>query len=197
MCRTCGPTPNCSRWAATDWAMRTPVRIMGVDPGSRFTGWGVIESDGMESRYVDSGCIVLARGQPMGERLARIFTELGDIARRTRTDEAAVETVFMHKNAQSALKLGQARGAALCALIMAGIAEPAEYSPRRVKQTVCGYGAAGKDQVGAMVARLLDYEGELTEDEADGLALGICHSHHRRMAQAAEFAHSRKEEAVS
>ena len=170
---------------------------MGVDPGSRFTGWGVIESDGMESRYVDSGCIALARGKPMGERLARIFTELGDIARRMRIDEAAIETVFMHRNAQSALKLGQARGAALCALIMAGVTEPAEYSPRRVKQAVCGYGAAGKDQVSAMVARLLDYDEELAEDEADGLALGICHAHHRRMAQTAEIARSREEEAVS
>ncbi|MDE0680978.1 MAG: crossover junction endodeoxyribonuclease RuvC [Gammaproteobacteria bacterium] len=177
--------------------MNAPVRIMGVDPGSRFTGWGVIESDGTESRYVDSGCIALARGQPMGERLARIFTELGDIARRTRIDEAAIETVFMHKNAQSALKLGQARGAALCALIMAGVTEPAEYSPRRVKQSVCGYGDAGKEQVSAMVARLLDYDEELAEDEADGLALGICHAHHRRMAQTAEFARSREEEAVS
>ena len=88
---------------------------MGVDPGSRFTGWGVIESDGMESRYVDSGCIALAGGKPMGERLARIFTELGDIARRTRIDEAAIETVFMHRNAQSALKLGSGRAAPRCA----------------------------------------------------------------------------------
>ena len=75
--------------------------------------------------------------------------------------------------------------------------EPAEYSPRRVKQAVCGYGAAGKDQVSAMVARLLDYDEELAEDEADGLALGICHAHHRRMAQTAEIARSREEEAVS
>ena len=196
-CRTCGPTPNCSPWAATDRAMNAPVRIMGVDPGSRFTGWGVIESDGMESRYVASGCIDLPRGKPMAERLAQIFTELGDIARRERIDEAAIETVFMNKNAQSALKLGQARGAALCALIMAGVSEPAEYSPRRVKQAVCGYGAAGKDQVSAMVERLLDHDGGFTEDEADGLALGICHAHHRRMAQAAELALSQEEEAVS
>ncbi|MCY4478040.1 MAG: crossover junction endodeoxyribonuclease RuvC [Gammaproteobacteria bacterium] len=177
--------------------MSAPVRIMGVDPGSRFTGWGVIESDGMESRYVASGCIELPRGKPMAERLAQIFKELGDIARRERIDEAAIETVFMNKNAQSALKLGQARGAALCALVLAGVTEPAEYSPRRVKQAVCGYGAAGKDQVSAMVARLLDHDGEFTEDEADGLALGICHAHHRRMAQAAELALIQEEEAVS
>ncbi len=177
--------------------MKAPVRILGVDPGSRFTGWGVIESDGMECRYVDSGCIALARGKPMAERLAQIFTELGDIARNERIDEAAIETVFMNKNAQSALKLGQARGAALCALIMAGVTEPAEYSPRRVKQAVCGYGAAGKDQVSAMVARLLDHDAELSEDEADGLALGICHAHHRRMSQAAGLAMSQEEEAVS
>ena len=177
--------------------MNAPVRIMGVDPGSRFTGWGVIESDGTESRYVASGCIALPPGKPIPARLAQIFTELGDIARRQRIDEAAIETVFMHKNAQSALKLGQARGAALCALIMAGVTETAEYSPRRVKQAVCGYGAAGKDQVSAMVARLLDHDEELDENEADGLALGICHAHHRRMAQAAEFARSQEQEAVS
>ena len=177
--------------------MSAPARIMGVDPGSRFTGWGVIESDGMESRYVSSGCIVLPRGKAMAERLAQIFIELGDIARRERVQEAAIETVFMHKNAQSALKLGQARGAALCALIMAGVAETAEYSPRRVKQAVCGYGAAGKDQVSAMVARLLDHDEAFTEDEADGLALGICHAHHRRMAQAAELAQEQEKEALS
>ena len=172
--------------------MNPAVRIMGVDPGSRFTGWGIIESDGLESRYVNSGCIELPRGAPMGERLKRIFVELGDIARSSRVDEAALETVFMHKNAQSALKLGQARGAALCALVMAGIDETAEYSPRRVKQAVCGYGAAGKDQVTAMVARLLDYDGDLKEDEADGLALGICHAHHRRMAQFAAEARAQE-----
>ena len=197
MCRTFGPTPNSGRRTATDRLVNAPVRIMGVDPGSRFTGWGVVESDGTESRYVDSGCIALPRSKPIPERLAQIFTELGDIARRQRIDEAAIETVFMHKNAQSALKLGQARGAALCGLIMAGVTETAEYSPRRVKQSVCGYGAAGKDQVSAMVARLLDYDGELTEDEADGLALGICHAHHRRAAKVAELARSGEEEAVS
>ena len=177
--------------------MSTLVRIMGVDPGSRFTGWGVIESDGTESRYVASDCIVLARGKPIPERLAQIFTELGEIARQERVDEAAIETVFMHKNAQSALKLGQARGAALCALIMAGVTETAEYSPRRVKQTVCGYGAAGKDQVSAMVARLLNQDGKFAEDEADGLALAICHALHRRRTEAIELAGSRQDEAVS
>ncbi len=162
--------------------MNRMVRIMGVDPGSRFTGWGVIESDGMESRYVASGCIALPPGKPMGERLTQIYTELGAIASEHRVEEAAVETVFMNKNVQSALKLGQARGAALCALVMAGISETAEYSPRRVKQAVCGYGGAGKEQVAMMVARLLNQQSELGEDEADGLALGICHAHHRRMA---------------
>ena len=177
--------------------MNAPVRIMGVDPGSRFTGWGVIDSDGMESRYVDSGCIALPRGDPMGERLKRIFVELGEIARRHRVKEAALETVFMHKNVQSALKLGQARGAALCALVMAGVGDTAEYSPRRVKQAVCGYGGAGKDQVSAMVARLLDRDGDLDEDEADGLALGICHAHHRRVAAYAAAAREAGGPAVS
>ena len=102
---------------------------MGVDPGSRFTGWGIIESDGSESRYVASGCIVLPPRRPMGQRLTQIYRELGETAHRHRVEEAALETVFMHKNVQSALKLGQARGAALCALVMAGIGEAAEYSP--------------------------------------------------------------------
>ncbi len=177
--------------------MSAPVRIMGVDPGSRFTGWGVIKSDGVESRYIASGRIVLPGSQPMGERLVKIFTELGEIARQQEVEAAALETVFMHKNAQSALKLGQARGAALCSLIMAGVNETAEYSPRRVKQAVCGYGAAGKDQVKAMVARLLNYDGELAEDEADGLALGICHAHHRRMALRTGVAHGQTAKAAS
>ena len=177
--------------------MNASVRIMGVDPGSRFTGWGVIETDGMENRYVASGCIVLPGNQPMGERLARIFVELGDIARQQRIAEAALETVFMHKNAQSALKLGQARGAAMCALLMAGVPELAEYSPRRVKQTVCGYGAAGKAQVSAMVAQLLEYDAKLAEDEADGLAIGICHALHRRMALNAGLADTQGMQAIS
>lgn len=177
--------------------MSAAVRIMGVDPGSRFTGWGVIRSDGAESRYVASGCIALPPRQPMGERLTRIYKELGGIARRHGVEEAALETVFMHRNAQSALKLGQARGAALCALVMAGIGEAAEYSPRRVKQAVCGYGGAGKEQVALMVARLLDHDGELGEDEADGLALGICHAHHLSMARLAVGAHETGGEAVA
>lgn len=177
--------------------MNAPVRIMGVDPGSRFTGWGVIESEGVDSRRVDSGRIVLPRNKPIAERLVQIFTELGDIARERGIEEAAIEMVFMHKNAQSALKLGQARGAALCALAMAGVKETAEYSPRSVKKAVCGYGDAGKDQVSSMVARLLDYDGDLAEDEADGLALGICHAHHRRMAQLARMTQPQGEEVVS
>ena len=186
--RMCGPTPICRRRTEIEPGMKPPVRIMGVDPGSRFTGWGVIASDGMESRYIASGRIVLPASQPVGQRLTRIYSELGETARLHRVEEAALETVFMHKNAQSALKLGQARGAALCALVMAGVSETAEYSPRRVKQTVCGYGGAGKEQVSLMVARLLDYDGEMAEDEADGLALGLCHAHHRAAASYLEQA---------
>ena len=177
--------------------MSAPVRIIGVDPGSRFTGWGIIESDGSESRYVASGCIVLPPRRPMGQRLTQIYRELGETAHRHRVEEAALETVFMHKNVQSALKLGQARGAALCALVMAGIDEAAEYSPRRVKQAVCGYGGAGKAQVAAMVAQLLDRDGDLGEDEADGLALGICHAHHLSMARLTAQAREAGGEAVS
>ncbi|MCY4165503.1 MAG: crossover junction endodeoxyribonuclease RuvC [Gammaproteobacteria bacterium] len=177
--------------------MSASVRIMGVDPGSRFTGWGIIRSDGAESHYVASGCITLPPRRPMGERLTRIYKELGEIARCHRVEEAALETVFMHRNVQSALKLGQARGAALCALVMAGVGEAAEYSPRRVKQAVCGYGGAGKEQVALMVARLLDHDGDFGEDEADGLALGICHAHHLGVARLAARAREAGAEAVS
>ena len=152
MFRMSGPTPTCIRRAAAERGMSPAARIMGVDPGSRFTGWGIVESDGVESRYIASGCIVLPRGNAMAQRLKQIYEELGDVARQLHVEEAALETVFLNKNIQSALKLGQARGAALCALVMAGVNEPAEYSPRRVKQAVCGYGGAGKSQVAQMVA---------------------------------------------
>ena len=151
----------------------------------------------MENRYVASGCIVLPGKQPMGERLARIFVELGDIARQQRIAEAALETVFMHKNAQSALKLGQARGAAMCALLMAGVPEPAEYPPGGSSRPCAVTGLPARPRWSAMVARILNYDAELGEDEADGLALGICHALHRRMAVNAGLAESPGAKAIS
>jgi crossover junction endodeoxyribonuclease RuvC len=148
--------------------------IIGVDPGSRFTGYGVIQWEGNQSRYVDSGCLSVG-AYPTAERLQKIFSGLQELIQLHQPQEAAIEQIFMHQNPGSALKLGQARGAAIVALGMA----VAEYSARQVKQSVVGYGAAGKTQVQHMVKRLLNISHELQADAADALAIALCHAHTR------------------
>lgn len=148
--------------------------IIGVDPGSRFTGYGVIQWEGNQSRYVDSGCLNLST-YPTSERLQKIFTGLQAIVQLYQPQEAAIEQVFMHQNPGSALKLGQARGAAIVALGTL----VAEYSARQVKQSVVGYGAASKAQVQHMVKRLLNISAKLQADAADALAIALCHAHSR------------------
>lgn len=147
---------------------------MGVDPGSRITGYGVIEWQGNQSRYLDSGHINVAACN-VSERLQTIFQELQRIVQLHQPHEAAIEQVFMHQNPGSALKLGQARGAAIVALGTT----VAEYSARQVKQSVVGYGAAAKTQVQHMVKRLLNISLELQPDSADALAVALCHAHTR------------------
>ena len=153
------------------------VRILGIDPGSRVTGFGVIDSDGIRSTLVASGCIRLAEGD-FAARLGRIFEGLSGVLDRHRPTEVAVEQVFVAHNAQSALKLGQARGAAICAAVTAGL-PVYEYTPREVKQAVVGTGAADKAQVQHMVRRLLAIEAELAADAADALAVALSHAHGR------------------
>jgi crossover junction endodeoxyribonuclease RuvC len=148
--------------------------IIGVDPGSRHTGYGVIRLEGNQSVYLTSGCIHLMEGD-VAPRLQKIYSSLEEIISLYQPNEAAIEQVFMHANPGSALKLGQARGAAMAALRI----PLSEYSARQVKQSVVGYGAAKKEQVQHMVLRLLNLTESLQADEADALAIALCHAHTR------------------
>jgi crossover junction endodeoxyribonuclease RuvC len=150
-------------------------RILGIDPGSRVTGYGILDSDGVQSRYVASGCIQLGGGDT-ALRLGRIFSEVRALVDRYRPRELAVEQVFVAKNAASALKLGQARGAAICAAVNAGLSV-SEYAPRAVKQAVVGTGRADKGQVQHMVRLILNLEAAPAEDAADALAVALAHAH--------------------
>jgi crossover junction endodeoxyribonuclease RuvC len=147
------------------------MRILGLDPGSRITGVGIIEDE----RLVHAESLVLGGG-PLPERLGLIFERLQGIIELYRPQVAAVETVFMSRNAQSAIKLGQARGAAICAAVAAGL-EIHEYAPRAVKQALVGRGGADKQQVAHMIRMLLKIDHELGEDASDALAVALCHHH--------------------
>jgi crossover junction endodeoxyribonuclease RuvC len=148
--------------------------IIGIDPGSRRTGYGVIRLEGNRHFYVTSGYLNLIP-YSSDERLRKIFLGLQEIIKIYQPQEAAIEQVFMQENANSALKLGQARGAAIVALDM----PVAEYSARQVKKSVVGHGAAGKDQVQFMVKRLLNLRDTLQADAADALAIALCHAQAR------------------
>ncbi len=151
------------------------IRILGIDPGSRLTGYGVIDVEGNRSRYVTSGCIRIS-SDDWGQRLGTIFAELGSIIREFNPHEFAVEQVFMSRNADSALKLGQARGAAICAGVAHDL-QLAEYAARAIKQAVVGKGGASKEQVQHMVKVLLNLNASPQEDAADALAVALCHAH--------------------
>mgnify|MGYP000547623630 CR=1 FL=1 len=150
-----------------------PRRVLGIDPGSVKTGFGVIELQGSAARYVTSGVIQAGDG-PFAERLHTIFRSIGAVIDEHGPGEAAIEEVFINRNAQSALKLGQGRGAAMCACASAGL-DVAEYTPRAVKQALVGRGGAEKDQVGYMVRAILGLQGSLREDAADALAVALTH----------------------
>ena len=151
------------------------IRILGIDPGSRFTGYGLIDSDGQQARYVASGC-VRVNGDNLPEKLGLIFRELSVLIDEYQPQQLAIESVFMHRNADSALKLGQARGAAICAGVTREI-PVAEYAPREIKQAVVGKGSADKLQVQHMVTILLQLKEKPQEDAADALAVALCHQH--------------------
>jgi crossover junction endodeoxyribonuclease RuvC len=153
------------------------VRILGLDPGSRITGYGVVDAGRHGVRYVASGCIRVGSGEMAG-RLLEIHRHVAELVAAYAPGEIAVERVFMHRNPDSALKLGQARGAALCGACHAG-APVFEYAPRAVKQTVTGTGGAEKAQVLHMVKALLALHGRLSADAADALAIAVCHAQHR------------------
>lgn len=157
----------------------TIIRLMGIDPGSRITGYGVIDVDGPRSHHVASGCIQTGSDRPLAERLKTIYESVTGVIQRYQPQEVAAEQVFMHRNPDSALKLGQARGAALCAAVMAGL-PVSEYAPRAIKQAVAGSGAADKAQVQRMVTLLLNLSESPPADAADALAVAICHAHTRQ-----------------
>lgn len=149
------------------------TRILGIDPGSRVTGYGVVEVRHGKSVYIASGCI-RTTSVDVPSRLGEIYEGLASLIRDLAPDAIAIEQVFMARNASSALKLGQARGAALAAVVTVGL-PVAEYSARRVKQAVTGTGSATKYQVQHMVCRLLNLSASPAADAADALAIAICH----------------------
>lgn len=146
---------------------------MGIDPGSRVTGYGVVETGPQGARYIASGCIRVVE-QVFPLRLKRIFDGVSELMALYVADEIAVEQVFMHKNADSALKLGQARGAAICAAMQHG-APVYEYAARQVKLALVGKGSADKQQVQHMVKILLSIQGDMPLDASDALAVALCH----------------------
>lgn len=161
------------------------VVILGLDPGLRHTGWGVIERDGNRLSYVAAGRVNPDPELPMAARLCALAEGVSDVVRLYAPDEAAIEETFVNANALSALKLGQARGAAMVALAQAGLSV-AEYAANRVKQSVTGYGHADKTQIQVMIAMLLPGSGKLAADAADALAVAITHAHHRDVSALAQ-----------
>lgn len=151
--------------------------ILGIDPGSRVTGYGLIKEHNRQLQYIDSGCIRTSEGE-LSQRLLQIFNGVCQLMETFSPHEVAIEQVFMHKNASSALKLGHARGVAMVACASHRV-NVCEYSAREVKQSVVGYGAALKEQVKHMVVNLLMLASAPQSDAADALAIAICHSHMR------------------
>ena len=154
-------------------------RILGIDPGSRLTGFGVLDFVGDKPAYVASGTIKSLDGD-FSQRLKQIFESVNEIVARYEPDIVATESVFMARNAGSALKLGHARAAALCATFEFDV-EVFEYAPREIKLAVVGTGSASKEQVQHMVVSILQLDSSPAADAADALAAAICHGHRRRM----------------
>ncbi len=153
------------------------IRILGIDPGSVITGYGVIDMDGNHTRHVAHG-MIRVQGAKLEDKLHLIFTEVGKLITDHKPAEAAIERVFMHRNADSALKLGQARGAAMIAFVEQGL-DVFEYTANQVKQATVGKGHAAKEQVAHMVKILLCLEQVPKADAADALAIALCHAHSR------------------
>jgi len=156
--------------------VRETIRILGIDPGSRITGYGFIDVCGRQTVLVDCGAIRTSGDH--SSRLRQIFTEVGALVALHRPVEIAVERVFVHRNADSALKLGQARAAALCATFQAEL-PIFEYAARHIKKAVVGSGGADKTQVQHMIKLLLSMDADPQADAADALAAALCHSHER------------------
>ncbi len=157
------------------------MRILGIDPGLQVTGFGVIDKNGQRLGYVASGCVKSGRGE-LAVRLKVLLDGLAEVIAAHRPQQVVVEKVFVNVNPQSTLALGQARGAAICAAVLAGL-PVAEYTALQVKQAVVGNGQAGKAQVQHMVKRLLALAGDPSPDAADALACAICHAHGARLGR--------------
>ena len=153
------------------------MRLIGLDPGLRNTGWGVIETDGVRLRHVADGTVHSDGKADIALRLVQLYDAILDLIDRYRPDEAAVEETFVNRNPASTLKLGLARGVVLLAPAKAGL-RVAEYAPKRVKKAVVGTGSAEKEQVQAMIATLLPGARIKSPDAADALAVAVCHAHY-------------------
>jgi crossover junction endodeoxyribonuclease RuvC len=158
------------------------VRVLGIDPGLRHTGWGVIDSSGNRLTYVADGAIAPDPDKPLAERLRVLFDAVRDLIVQFHPTECAIEESFVNQNPVSTLKLGHARAAAMLAPASADL-PVFEYKPNLVKKSVVGAGHAGKEQVAAMVAMLLPGSAASSADAADALAVAICHAHHRTTAR--------------
>jgi crossover junction endodeoxyribonuclease RuvC len=157
---------------------KAPIRILGIDPGLRRTGWGVIACEGNRLSFLACGSVETSERAELAVRLVAIHDGLSRVIADFRPDEAAVENTFVNTNASATLKLGQARGVALLIPARAGLAV-AEYAPNLVKKTVVGAGHAEKKQIRVMIGVLLPRADPQSEDAADALAIAICHAHHR------------------
>jgi len=158
------------------------MRILGIDPGSRITGYGVIATNGHEIGFVACGTIRTGDETDFSRRLLTIFHDLGEVIRLHQPSVAAVEDIFIDRNPRSALKLGHARGAAVVAALHNNL-EVFDYPARQVKQSVAGYGQAEKSQVQHMVCSLLQLSSTPSKDAADALAVAICHAHQSRYSR--------------
>lgn len=156
------------------------IRMIGIDPGLRRTGWGVIESDGVRLTYVASGVVTSTSQEDLAFRLRELFEGLSSVIAALKPLEAAVEETFVNDNPRATLKLGQARGMALLAPAVSGL-KVAEYPPNLIKKSVVGAGHAEKSQIQAMIGFLLPKAKFDSADEADALAIAICHANHRQM----------------
>jgi crossover junction endodeoxyribonuclease RuvC len=165
-------------YAMTSPPIRQPVRIIGIDPGLRRTGWGVIETEGNRLIFIGCGSVEPPDHLPLASRLLAIHEGLAAVLGDFRPAEAAVEQTFVNKDGVATLKLGQARGVAMLAPAMFGI-EVAEYAPNQVKKTVVGAGHADKNQIAVMLKILLPKAEPKSADAADALAIAITHAHHR------------------
>jgi crossover junction endodeoxyribonuclease RuvC len=165
----------------TNAAIHGGTRILGLDPGLRRTGWGVVVSEGARLRWVAHGVVTPPESAPLSERLLWLLDKVGDVCAAHGCDEAAIEEVFVNVNPSSTLKLGHARAAVMLAPARAGLSV-AEYSPNLIKKAVVGAGHADKTQIAFMVQRLLPAAGDVTADAADALAVAITHAQMRKRA---------------